>query len=370
MSNTAQRSADERSASDGYAVRWYESGDAADVLSLFASQLDREKSEAYFEWKYHDDPYLSHVPVNVAERDGELVGVQAYLPCQLRHGDRTLLALQPVDAVVHEDHRRNGLYTRLTEQAIDRYAAGDPDLFFNYPSPGALGAQRQLGWSEVDALDVFYRIQRPSAFLSEGESPVDGGSVATAADAVARGALAVADAVGPTTDDVVVTRYDSVPASTLASLYRSCVPDGVHLHREARFYDWWFGRPDLDHVTYVAASNGRPVAALVTRRPRPGVCQVREAVPLAPYQPRPVFGRLLAAVLADNPDAEVVKAVGETLPPALLRRFGFLRDDGRLLDGRTTPLSLAARPLGDDANGDGVTDRANWHPTFLEVDRD
>lgn len=373
MADSAQRPDERRAPEDEYAIRWYESGDADGIRALFESELDRAWSPAHFEWKYHEDPYLSHVPINVAERDGELVGVQAYLPCQLRDGDRTVLALQPADAVVHADHRRNGLYTRLTRQAIDRYVEGDPALFFNYPSPGALGAQRKLGWRSVDDLAVHYRVRRPSSFLSIDDGGARDAVAGPVADALAAGAYRVVDSLSPSADDFAVTRRDSVPASTLASLYRAFVPDGIHVHREERFYEWWLGRPDLDHATYVAESSGRPVAALVTRTPRDGVLQVREAVPLAPYQPTAVFARLLSAVIADNRDVTVIKLVGATLQEGLVRRFGFLRDSGRVLDGRTTPLYLAARPLSAGDGGsvaDRATDRSNWHPTFLEVDRD
>lgn len=373
-SKPREAAADSSTGSDEYDVRWYQSGDDDEILSLFEDQLDRVRSAEYFEWKYLGDPYLSHAPVNVAAVDGDVVGVQAYLPFEFRDGDRTFLGLQPADAVVHGDHRRNGLYTRMTRQAIDRYTEGEPALFFNYPSPGALDAQRKLGWESVDTLDVHYRIARPSAFLESALDGTGGNALGRVADAVARGAYGVVDRVAPAADDVEVDRHHSVPSETLASLYETYVPDRLHVHRESRFYDWWFANPAYDYTTYVARSSGRPVAALVTRTVPGGVLQLREAVPLAPYQPTPEFGRLLAAALDDHPDADVVKSVGSTLPDDLLARFGFVSDSTPLLDERTTPLNLAARPLTDEARDgrrpEAVTDRSNWFPTFVEVDRD
>lgn len=378
MSSQSQETTDKPcDADDEYSIRWYRSGDADGVLSLFEDELGRTLSRAYFDWKYVDDPYLSHVPINVVESEGDLVGVQAYVPCQLRSGDRTVLGLQPVDAVVHSNHRRNGLYTRMTRQAVERYEDGEAALFFNYPTQGALGAQEKLGWESLGELDVHYRIQQPSGFV---ESAIDGGGGRTLgrlADALARGAFDAIDRVAPAAENLQVRDHDSVPAATLESLYELSVPDRLHVHREGRFYEWWLDDPTRDYTTYVALSNGEPVAALVTRTTS-GVLQLREALPLPPEQPTPALGRLLSKALADNPDAEIVKSVGETLPGELLRRFGFVRDSAPVLDGQTKPLRMAARALTAGDTDDefeeplpvAITERANWLPTFLEPDKD
>ncbi len=371
MSSQSQEAAtDQRTADDPYTVRWFDAGDAEGVRSLFAGELGRERSPAYFDWKYVEDPYLSHVPVTVAERDGELVGVQAYLPCELRDGDRTALALQPADAVVHADHRRNGLYTRMTERAVERYADHEAALFFNYPTPGALGAQEKLGWESLGELAVHYRIQRPSTFLDD----VGGRSLARVADALARAGYGVVDALAPSATYLDVTRYDSVPASTLASLYETAVPNRLHVHRETRFYRWWLGNPFRSYTTYVARSGGQPVAALVTHRSNADVLQLRDALPLGRNRPTRALARLLSVALADESDADVVKSVGETLPHDLLGRFGFVQDTAPVLDGRTEPLTMAARPLldgsGDGPLADAVTERSNWSPTFVELNKD
>lgn len=373
MTSTQQATAEEPESHDEYEVRWFADGDAADLRTLFAASLERDWSLEHVEWKYREDPFLDHAPVNVVERDGEIVGAQAYVPVPLRYGDAAGLALQPADAVVREDHRRNGLYTRLTEQAIERYAAGEPSAFFNYPNPGALSAQADLGWTELGDLAVYYRVQRPAALL-----PVAAGLgvqlAARAAGRVARAGLGALDAVGPAAGDLTVTRHADPPAETLAALYRRSVPDGLHVRRTAAYYEWWFSDPGAEHATYVARRDGAPVAALVARTPPQGVLQLREALPLGSDRPTGALGRLVAAALADHRDAHVVKTAGATLPRSLLRRFGFVRDDAPLLDRATTPLTVAARPLADggepDPIAEAVADRSNWRPTFLEVDRD
>ena len=368
-SRSQEATSEQRTTDDPYTIRWCDSGDADGILSLFESELDRERSRAYFEWKYAADPYLSHAPITVAERDGDLVGVQAYLPCELRDGDRTVLALQPADAVVHADHRRNGLYTRMTRQAIERYAEHEAGLFFNYPTPGALGAQEKMGWKSLGELAVHYRVQRPSSFLDGA-----GRLVERVADPLASVAYGAVDAFAPTALDLDVTKHDSAPAHVLASVYETAVPRRLHVHREARFYEWWLANPFRSYSTYVARSDGRPVATLVTHETDSDVLQLRDALPLGDDRPTRALARLLSVALADHPDADVVKSVGSTFPHDLLRRFGFVRDSSPLLDDRTESLTMAARPLlggpGDGPLADAVTARSNWLPTFVELNKD
>lgn len=363
---------DARVGDDGYTVRWYRSGDAPAVCSLFAAALDRDWDPEVLRWKYEQSPFLDHAPVNLAERDGRIVGVQAYVPFPLRDATGTFLALQPADAVVHPDHRRNGLYTRLTTQAIDRYEGGEPSLFFNYPTEGALGAQESLGWSQVADVPVAYRIHRPSAFVDGVVDGPAGASLERIVDAVARGGYRAVDALAPSRGDLSVTRHTTPPGGVLASLYERAVPARIHLHRDATLYDWWFANPATSYTAYVAHADW-PVAALVTRSHESGALQVREVVPLAPFQPTAAVARLLLTALADHPGATVVKTAGETLGARVERRLGFLGDDAPVLDRRTEPHRMAVRPLTGEDQGrpaSTLTDADRWHRTFLEIDRD
>lgn len=374
MSDTQTRQAAEpRTVGDEYEIRWCGSADAERVHTLLTDELGRGPRE-WFDWKYVGDPYLSHIPINFIEHDGEIIGMQGYVPAELRSGEQTVLALQPVDAFIHPSHRRNGLYTELTQQAIDRYTGDQPSLFFNYPNPGALGAQEKLGWESLGELAVYYRFQRPSAHTGSIVGGAGGRLLGVAADAVVRGGLAALDRTASRGPGLEVVRHEQPPSRTLATLYERHVPNRLHVHRGRQFYDWWLADPTHEFVTYVARDGTEPVGAIVTRKPKPQVLQLRDAVPLVPAGSDSVFKRLLATVLRDNDDVATVKSVGATLPAALLRRFGFVRDSSPVIDSFTTPVLMAARPLVEDGRGgdlpEAVTDNRNWHPTFLELDRD
>lgn len=359
----------------GYQIRWYESGDTDGVLSLFETSWGRRPSREWFDWKFRDDPYLSHVPLNVAEHDGEIVGAQAYLPSRIRMGPRedsdSLLALKPVDAMVHPDHRKQGLYTRITEAAIDFYTDREPAFFYNFPNAKSLGAQQKLGWSEVDVVTTYYRLQRPSALLDAADGGRLNAFAGRAADLGARAHLGVRDTLSSESRGFDVARHGTVPANILASLYESKVPGELHVHREASFYRWFFTAPGYDHTTYVARKNGHPVAALLTRTKNGQTVNVMEALPMV-SPPTEAVATLLRAVVSDNADAAVVSVADQTLPDELLSRFGFVSYDNPVLSRVCTPTYMATRPLWPDHESGPITrkelrDSANWRPSFTEV---
>ncbi|WP_137289853.1 GNAT family N-acetyltransferase [Natronorubrum halophilum] len=355
------------SGSDDYRVRTYEPGDRDGILSLFETEWGYRPSADWFDWKYVDDPYLSHVPITLAERDGEIVAVQGYVPCRVRRGERTVSALKPVDAVVHPDHRRKGLYSRITERGIRHYTDRESAFFFNFPNAASLGAQQKLGWSEVTVVPMYYRLQRPSELLPTGQAAAPAGRVA---DSIARTGLGLWEQIAATSAGYDVERYASPPGNALESIYESDVPRTFHVHREAQYYRWVLDAPSAGHTVYVANRDGRPVAALVTRSNGDGDVMVFDAVPLGANHD--AFADLLAAVIADNEGASTLSVTDQTLSSTLLSRFGFVSYETPILSRLCTPTHMAVRPLSSE-EGSGpfsrreLADAENWSLSFLEV---
>jgi hypothetical protein len=83
---------------------------------------------------------------------GEAVAACGMLPWPIRFGDRVEIAAQVVDAATHADHRRRGLFTRLTELAHARCVAAGVSFFFAFPHrggdsyPGFVG---NLGYTDI-----------------------------------------------------------------------------------------------------------------------------------------------------------------------------------------------------------------------------
>src|SRR6056297_2662577 len=131
--------------SDAYVVRPHRPGDRARFLELYDDVFDASRSEEWFSWRY-GGPYADRPRMFVAERNGELVGAEPFISFSMRAGDEVELAIQPADAMVHPDHRRNGLLTRMTEQALDYFEDREPSFVFNFPNEEAKSAYLKLGW--------------------------------------------------------------------------------------------------------------------------------------------------------------------------------------------------------------------------------
>ncbi|RDI72214.1 GNAT family N-acetyltransferase [Halopelagius longus] len=357
---------------DAYAVRPYRPGDREGFLSLYDTVFGAT-SEEWFRWKYADNPYAGRIPMYVAESEGDIVGASPFFALRVRVGGDSALALQPADAMVHPDHRRRGLLTRMTEAAIDDYEEGDPAMFFNFPNPTAKGAFTKLGWVEVGDVTTHYRVQNP-ANLTQTESAFN--RLTAPGTALARAYFAVRDRLVPAeTGRVTVERREEVPAAELAALYAADPPEEIHVVRDERFYQWRYENPKWEYTSYLARRDGDPVAGLVVgTRTSDGtrVTKLVDAVPCAAGREATALSRLVHRAIDDHRDADLIGAWDGTLPDDVLDRFGFRADDHFPLSRVSTRTAVVARALeGDDTDvlrGVELDARTNWRLMFAGKD--
>ncbi|WP_435180821.1 GNAT family N-acetyltransferase [Halorussus sp. AFM4] len=387
----SRATADDPDAGPEYEVRPYEPGDREAFCALFERVLGGRASEAWFDWKYRSNPYVDRVPILVAETGGEVVGARAFLPLALRVEGEEYLAFQPCDTVVAPDHRRRGLFTRMTETALDRYADA-VDCYFNFPNRYSLPGNRKLGWAVVGERSTHYRVQNPAAWLSDavpaavpdrlGDAAATAGRRAAESYFAARKRLAsspsplsaalgtagAAEAEAESGEEIAVRWHGRVPPELLASLADAGTPRRIHVARDERFYRWRFDNPTWTYETVVASADGPAAALVVGSRTRPDgtrVVQLADVVPPAgsPERDR-ALAALLPAVLDEHADADVVLAAGDGLPESLLAAHGFRSDRRPPLSWVATPTVQVARPAGDGGDwtlaGRSLADPADW----------
>lgn len=358
--------ATESEAHGDYHVRRFEDGDRDAFLALHDRVFDDGGDEAWFDWKFVSDPYTDHVPIVVAEHEGDLVGAKATMPFELAAGREAdpVVALQPCDTMVHSDHRGRGLYSRMTELMKAHYADRGPALFFNFPNRATLSGSLKHGWGTVTRVPTYYRVQDAGAFVDAGRGL---GSLTSAAASVhlrARDALARS-----TPPEVTVGRHETAPPTLLGGIAARGVPDRLHAHRDTAFYRWRLRNPRRNYTTYVGRRDGTARAAVVVGVDDPtGTVELVETAPLAPGDAdTDVLRALVGRVVADHRDARVVAATGLGLPDGVLREYGFLSDRSPPLSAVATPTTLVAYPLADDPVPDPL-DPACWALRGLELD--
>lgn len=360
-----------------YSVRRYRPDDRDGLLELDREVWNREHSPEWFEWKYGSNPYVDHVPVFVVEHDGEIVGARPFMGFRMRAGDETVVALQPSDTMVHPDHRRKGLFTRMTERSIEFYEDREPAFFFNFPNAQSRPGYLKLGWQHVGPRATYYRVQNPGTFLeSRVRDPFDR-LLGRAAVPVVRGYNSIRQFFGPSGDGFTVRREHGVDATRLAELYEHDVPPQLHALRDQTFYRWRFASPTWNRITYTAGRNGAPqAAALVRRRSTDDGVTIIQVADVAPMTGDDGWAAAIAAilemVLEDHARADIVAVSDAGIPHDLLAQFGFFSDVRFPLSTTTRSSTTVARLTPDDddwtVNGRDLTDRDNWLFSFCERD--
>ncbi|MDS0280545.1 GNAT family N-acetyltransferase [Haloarcula onubensis] len=367
-------------AGNEYRIRPYRPSDRAGFLSLYETVWGHRKDSDWFEWRFEANPYRDGVQMIVAEHDDGIVGAEPLLPFRLRVGDQRLAAFQPVDWIVHPDHRRQGLFTRMTERLLQRFA-DDAALLFNFPNDALLPGLQSFDWRVVGDVPTSYRVQNPRPLLTD----VVGPTAERALDPVVRVGsaamnlgLAALDRIGAPSADGTVEVYDGVPVQTLARLYDATSPSAIHVPRDDAYLNWRFDNPNWETTTYVAAPDGTPVASLVAATEDLDGCtttMILDAQPMCEVVDGEAIERLLVRLLRDHRDADVVKAPG-WYAPQLRRRYGFWHDSALSASRLPSVSRVAVRPLatGDlDADawhvdGRSLVDRENWRLTLADLD--
>ncbi|MDS0282112.1 GNAT family N-acetyltransferase [Haloarcula onubensis] len=358
----------DRERGDDYDIRWFREGDKAGFMDLHRETFP-DGTDAWFDWKFLDNPYLPETPIVVTEHDGDIVGARPNLAFQMRAGDTYHTALQSCDTMVHEDHRRQGLFSRMSERLFADYADGQPEFTFNNPNPLTTAGLAKLGCEIAGEHTTYYRVQNPAVYAG-----IDNSLAEATGERAARAYLGVRERRFDPPDEVSVTSHTDIPAGTLATLYRRRPPSEIHAYRDEQFFDYRFGNPNWEYTSYTATLGDRPVAGVVAgtgEKEGHTVTNVVDVLPLVGDDERDralpaIFDRLVT----DYADSDVVAVRGESVPHELLTGLGFHSDQDLPLAPVATPTRLIVSPIPPDGTwrvaGRDIREMDNWRPTFVE----
>ena len=275
----------------------------------------------------------------LAEADGRLAGLRAFMRWQFRVGDRPVRAARAVDTATHPDFQGMGVFTRLTLAALDE-VRGDVDLVFNTPNGKSGPGYLKMGWREVGRVPVSVRVRRPLRLLAGLARP----------GAARGGPTAAPPAVDAPPAAAVLDRGEQV----VRLLEREPPPTGLlATPRDLGYLRWRYGAAPLLGYRAVTEERGGELAgmAIFRVRPRGRLWETTVAEVLAGGDPR-TAGRLLRRVAtAAGSDHLTFHAPAGSPLAAAARRSGFLPSP--------VGVSLVANPLVDGIRPD-PTERAAW----------
>jgi GNAT superfamily N-acetyltransferase len=351
-----------------YEIRQYHPGDRAGFLSLHNRVLGRNHGPEWFTWKYETNPYIDHVPIFLALHDGEIVGARPLFALPIALGDDSRVALQPGDAMVHEDHRRQGVFSRMMEAMIERYSDTYP-FYFTFPNDRSGPAHRKHGGQVVSHRRSYYRVENPENVATAQTDRRTLQLASKLGTLIAQLYHDIQDRRITVPSDLSVRTQAGVPAEELSALYRTAIPEEIHAIRDEQFYRWRFQNPDWRYNTYIGDDSSGTIAAIVTGTASTDGFTTTKLTDIVPLEsaPAPALIGLIQRILRESRETDIFVAPSQGIPQQVLDALGFHADTRPPLSYLATQTIHIARPFNDNLPV-RITDPENWRMTFAEED--
>ena len=358
---------------NAYTIRMFEPSDRTEWLELFAHVHNTSPSPEWFDWKYEANPFAPRTPIIVAEHDGQIVGTRPLLAMPIRAGEWQDIAFEHGDAMVHPDHRRQGLFSAMVERAVEEYRAAGAPFIFSFPNEKSGAAYRKLGWPVVGTVAEAYRFHHPGTVLAnrlEVSLPRWLERALDRSHRVVDGSRAV---VQPLPAGVQTEVMDEIPIPALRELYLSNIPQQLHAERTVEFLHWRFANPNWNYMTFIGRIDGEAIAALIVgyRREQAGthIVRITDVLPVdETWRRNLVLEVLIGDVVSAFEDSDLFVIPSTVIPESIRRRWGFIDKKRWPLDRVTLETTLVVKPLAELPSTVVPTALDGWKPTFVEYD--
>lgn len=321
-------------------IRAFRTEDVPGCLTLLETCLaggpTGRRDAAFFVWKHLDNPFGRSVAL-VAERADQIVGLRTLMRWELVSGTRTVPAVRAVDTATHPASQGQGIFRRLTTEALE-LAAADAMLVFNTPNDQSRPGYLSMGWTVVDDLPVLIRPVRPLRFARHAIRS----RTALPAPVVRQPKCSL-----PSTDGLLaVAGLDALLDDVEAAHARD---ERLRTRLTRDYLKWrYVDAPGLDY-RFAAVRDGSALRGLAVGRVRPRG-ELHELT-LTELVTRPgdrdATRRLLRAVVRAGSDHVATVVPRRSTAATVLHRRGFVRIPGADLTMTTRPLPGLPRELPD-----------------------
>jgi GNAT superfamily N-acetyltransferase len=143
---------------------WKPTDDPEPFLQLLRLTLGERpvarRTNEFWRWKHVENPFGPSLGFYVRSSPGpDVIGLRILM--RWAFADGSVRAARAVDTATHPAHRRQGVFSTLTQTALGRLTAEGADLVFNTPNPVSLAGYRRLGWRTLTRWPRYFRILRP-----------------------------------------------------------------------------------------------------------------------------------------------------------------------------------------------------------------
>lgn len=135
--------------------------------SLKGSSETTQKTESFWKWKHQSSPFGPSWGIAAVDPETEeIAGLRVLLNWHLinEEGEKAR-AVRAVDTATHPDYRRMGIFSMLTQNAIEALTKEGVDIIFNTPNNLSKPGYIKMGWEEVGRWPVYLNLQRPVSFV-------------------------------------------------------------------------------------------------------------------------------------------------------------------------------------------------------------
>ena len=114
------------------------------------------KTEAWFFWKFRDNPY-GETLLACAEENGRIVGCVAYglQPFWLK-GEK-IKGVISFETFVHPNYQGKGLFNKLIQLAEETVISKDVDLMLNFPNSNSLRGFKKNNWKQLESPEYWIK---------------------------------------------------------------------------------------------------------------------------------------------------------------------------------------------------------------------
>jgi len=296
------------------------------------------------EWKFRDNPAGTGM-VAIARADGEIIGVNGFMPSRFMLGEREARAYQSMDTIVAPAARGKGVFPALLKCFYERT---DGALIYGFPnassSPGFFG---KLGWSRFGPVPMLFRPLRTGYFLKRfGRLMPD---------------VRVPILSRPLRDFERIARFDETATAAWRSFSTGIA---CALDRDADFLNWRLADHPAEEYDILRAPDGSFTVHSVSDKHGGRIGYLMEAIG-AGATLAPLISASLRDMAASGADAALAWCLPGSPNYAAHRKAGFYPLPPKL---RPVVINFGARPLRSEAGMDAITDPRGWYVSYLDSD--